>query len=43
MITYKSKKKKLNNPLLSKEEINNIGNSIKKGLTDLDKRLKKKK
>ena len=43
METYENKKKKLKNPLLSKEEIKNIGNSIKKGLKDLDKKLKKKK
>jgi len=43
MVVYKTKKKLLRIPPLSKEEIKNIGNSINKGLTDLDKKLKRKK
>ena len=43
MVVYKSKKKLLKIPPLSKEEIKNIGTSIKKGLKDLDKKLKSKK
>ena len=41
MVVYKNKKARLKIPPLSKEEIKNIGNSVLRGLKDLDKRLKK--
>ena len=43
MVVYKKKNRRKKIPPLSKEEIKNIGNSINKGLTDLDKKLKRKK